>query len=658
MEDIYLKFKNTSILGPIKRIINIVIIAIFTALLLFVYIQNQSSKKEYEDIQINNLFGKQRMYTQLMSKDANRVYGLMYSLEKAQTPESREEIKDQIQLIKESMTLSSKDFSSILDAISNGYLQVGDEQIPIADSLTNASNLLNEANQSWVGFSDAIEAIILADNIDYRVNNAIDYINDHNMELLDYSDGILSVILAYSMESTRDLETKVYIAIAIMIIGMVISLFQLMRHIILPFNYLYQGISELGITTPQMITKFPTRKKVTPVVKEINDMFHKFNDLKSLIENINNNDSFIETLDFINKTFSSLIPYNYIGIVLFDDEKKTLRASYGVSDGTVEGLPENMVGKYWPISDTSLGKLLHNGKPRIINDLEKYHSIRSLKSYNKIILDAGVKASITLPLTLSGKPIGIIFFSSTSKDVYRKEHINVLETLANSIAISFHQNIYIEGVVYSSILALAKLAEARDGDTGEHLERMRLYSRLIAEALHEDPMYEDKVTLEYVEQIERFSPLHDIGKVGIRDEILLKPGKLTKDEFSEMKQHAIFGAEVLRSAEGNIAKHGKSLFRMGIKIAQNHHEKWDGSGYPEGKRGEEIPLCARIVAVADVFDALTSKRPYKEEFSLEKAFSIIEEGSGKHFDPKVVDAFMKRKDDIIKLYNKSRSVVA
>lgn len=317
-----------------------------------------------------------------------------------------------------------------------------------------------------------------------------------------------------------------------------------------------------------------------------------------------------------------------------------------------------MVGKSWPINETSLGNLLHNGKPRIINDLEKYVSIRSLKPYNKIILDAGIRASIALPLTLSGNPIGIIFFSSTSKDVYMKEHINVLETLANSIAISFHQNIYIDGVIYSSILALANLAEARDEDTGEHLERMRLYSRLIAECLHEDPMYEDKVTLEYVEQIERFSPLHDIGKVGIRDGILLKPGKLTKEEFNEMKKHTTFGAQVLMSAERNIAKHGKSLFGMGIKIAQNHHEKWDGSGYPEGKKGEEIPLCARIVAVADVFDALTSKRPYKEAFTLEKAISIIIEGRGKHFDPRVVDAFMERQDDIVKLYNESRSVVA
>lgn len=330
-----MKIKTTSILGPIKRIIYLVIIAIFAALLLFVYIQNQSSKKEYEDKQIINLFGRQRMLTQMISKDTNRVYGLIYSLEEAQTNENREEIKYNIETLKKSMVSAREDFLLILNSMNNGYLQLNGDQIYIDDSLSNASELLDDINQSWKGFSYAISVIVSADKIDYRVNNAVNYINDHNMELLEYSDEILSVILADSITTTQKLEIRVYVAIAIVIIGMLISLFQLMRYIILPFNYLYQGISELGITRPKGITKFPTTKKVTPVVQEINDMFLKFNDLKSLIENINNNDSFMETLYFINKTFSSLIPYNYIGIALFDDVKKTLRASYGVSDGTV-----------------------------------------------------------------------------------------------------------------------------------------------------------------------------------------------------------------------------------------------------------------------------------------------------------------------------------
>lgn len=206
--------------------------------------------------------------------------------------------------------------------------------------------------------------------------------------------------------------------------------------------------------------------------------------------------------------------------------------------------------------------------------------------------------------------------------------------------------------MYSSILALAKLAETRDEDTGEHLERMKKYSRKIAELLYNHNIYTSEINFEYMDKIERFSPLHDIGKVGIRDEILRKPGKLTASEYEEMKRHAAYGAEVLRTAEENLLKKGKSLFDMGIEIAEGHHEKWDGSGYPKGKKGLEIPLSARIVAVADVFDALTSRRPYKEAFTLDRSFEILKEGRGKHFDPVIVDVFLENRDVIEKMYHK------
>jgi response regulator RpfG family c-di-GMP phosphodiesterase len=252
--------------------------------------------------------------------------------------------------------------------------------------------------------------------------------------------------------------------------------------------------------------------------------------------------------------------------------------------------------------------------------------------------------------------MGMIFFSSSSRNVYTEEHLNFLRTLANSIAISINQNIFVSDIMYSSILALAKLAEARDEDTGDHLERMSVYSRVIAELLYEKGIYKEEITLEYIDNIERFSPLHDIGKVGIRDGILLKPGKLTMEEYGEMKHHASFGEEVLRSADANLQKRGKSLFTMGAEIAGGHHEKWDGSGYPVGKKGLEIPLCARIVAVADVFDALASKRPYKEAFPIDMSMELIMDGRGKHFDPDIVDVFMENRPRIELLYQKLHGV--
>lgn len=189
----------------------------------------------------------------------------------------------------------------------------------------------------------------------------------------------------------------------------------------------------------------------------------------------------------------------------------------------------------------------------------------------------------------------------------------------------------------ATILALSKLAESRDDATGKHIERTRTYCRLIALTLREDPRFRETVTDEFVENIFHAAPLHDIGKVGIPDRILLKPGKLTPEEYEIMKTHAALGAGTLERVLEEYP--GNALVKMGITLTRYHHEKWDGTGYPEGLAGENIPLGGRIMALADVYDALRSNRPYKEAFSHEKSVGIILSGKGSHFDPAVVDAF-------------------
>jgi PAS domain S-box-containing protein len=190
----------------------------------------------------------------------------------------------------------------------------------------------------------------------------------------------------------------------------------------------------------------------------------------------------------------------------------------------------------------------------------------------------------------------------------------------------------------ATILGLAKLAEYRDEGTGTHLERIREYARLLAEELAQTPRYRGQIDQRYIEDIYQSAILHDIGKVGIPDAVLLKPGELTDEEFEVIKCHAVFGGDAITSIQSQIE--GRSFLNIGREIAYNHHEKWDGSGYPRGLRGAEIPLAARIVAVADVYDALTTKRFYKEAFSHTKAKQIISSLRGTHFDPEVVDAFM------------------
>jgi putative two-component system response regulator len=189
-----------------------------------------------------------------------------------------------------------------------------------------------------------------------------------------------------------------------------------------------------------------------------------------------------------------------------------------------------------------------------------------------------------------------------------------------------------------TIFALAKLAESRDPDTGAHLERVRNYSRVLAHHLAMQPKFRDEVNSEFVRLIYLTSPLHDIGKVAVPDGVLLKRGKLSPEEFEIMKSHATHGAETLAAALEHYPN--ARYLHMARDIAAAHHERYDGNGYPAGLKGDAIPLAARIVAVADVYDALTSKRIYKEAYDHQRARHILLDGSGSHFDPDVVDAFL------------------
>lgn len=189
-----------------------------------------------------------------------------------------------------------------------------------------------------------------------------------------------------------------------------------------------------------------------------------------------------------------------------------------------------------------------------------------------------------------------------------------------------------------TIFALSKLAESRDPETGAHLERVREYCKLLVVALAQTDKYALMIDSDFIQNLFIASPLHDIGKVGIPDHILLKPGRYTDEEFTVLKTHPSIGAATLR--EVNKKNESNSFVKIGIEVAESHHEKWDGTGYPYGLAGDAIPLSARILAVADVYDALRAKRCYKEPLSHEASRAIILEGSGKHFDPDVVACFL------------------
>jgi HD-GYP domain-containing protein (c-di-GMP phosphodiesterase class II) len=200
------------------------------------------------------------------------------------------------------------------------------------------------------------------------------------------------------------------------------------------------------------------------------------------------------------------------------------------------------------------------------------------------------------------------------------------------------------------IITMADMVEKRDSDTGEHIQKTALYVKIIVEGLKKKGYYAEKITPKFMSDVVRSAPLHDIGKINIPDGILNKPGKLTPEEFEIMKTHTTAGKNIMENAISTVE--GENYLKEARNMAAYHHERWDGKGYPEGLHGEVIPLSARIMAVADVFDALTSPRVYKPAFSLEKSIDIITEEKGKQFDPKCVEVFLEALPDVKAVLNR------
>jgi putative two-component system response regulator len=237
------------------------------------------------------------------------------------------------------------------------------------------------------------------------------------------------------------------------------------------------------------------------------------------------------------------------------------------------------------------------------------------------------------------KPIMPMELLVRSRSIIRQKKMQELKVVELNNEIIGHRDV--------AMFGWAKIAEYRDPETGSHLKRIQEYTFALAKRLQNKGPYQDSINQAFVFNIHDASPLHDIGKVGISDEILLKPGRLTTEEFEIMKTHTVKGSRILDEADQRLV--GSPLIGMARDIALSHHERWDGSGYPEGLKGEETPLSARIMALADVYDALVSKRVYKDAIEHEDVLEIILESTGSHFDPAVVEAFAEISDMFVKI---------
>lgn len=288
----------------------------------------------------------------------------------------------------------------------------------------------------------------------------------------------------------------------------------------------------------------------------------------------------------------------------------------------------------------SLMKIVEEKKPRIINDLSIFNG--SKKEHSRLIEEFGYGSSYTSPMYNDGEFIGFVFINSLQKNHFSPLIINLLAPFVHLISLITIKELELIKVLLGSVCTALDMSHHRDPETGAHLERMSRYCRLIANKLADSHGLDD----EYIEYVYRFSPLHDVGKIAIPDKILLKPGKLTVDEFDVMKNHTLQGKEIITRMLNNFNLNNLKYIDVMTNIVEFHHENVDGSGYPHQLVGDAIPLEARIVAVADVFDALTSERPYKHAWSNEKSFAELERLTGTKFDGTCTEALLSQRDAI------------
>ncbi len=326
-----------------------------------------------------------------------------------------------------------------------------------------------------------------------------------------------------------------------------------------------------------------------------------------------------------------------VSCTVYDPETRVLK-TFLHSSGD-----DNPLTNYQAVLDDahSLKEILKTGKPRVVNNLSAFD--KSKKKHSKSIGKQGYAASYTVPMFERGNFFGFLFFNSYEPDVFNEKTLNDLDVYGHLISLLIASDFSIVKMINAAVKTAGNIVHSRDPETGNHLDRMSRYTRIIATTLADKYQLDD----EYIEHIFMFSPLHDIGKVAIPDQILLKSGKLTNDEQKIMRTHTEKGREIVDDLISNFGLCSSGNISILENVAAYHHEAINGSGYPSGKKGQEIPLEARIVAVADVFDALTSKRPYKEAWSNDKAFETLQDYAGKILDNDCVNALIQNKDAVI-----------
>jgi len=441
----------------------------------------------------------------------------------------------------------------------------------------------------------------------------------------------------------------IYIAVALIaFMGFVV--FRMIRSDLKFISKTYQQLEHHDYDVEKILPKNPIFREEIEIYNTVEKMFNEqktLEDIKNLVSQTYHMDDIIDTLyESLDESFG----IDRVGIAFIDYRRGYIKAEYGVSSY------DNMhlgPGYEVLINNSSLKRLINNPHGIINNDVP-FVAARHPNSLSLDLINReGIGSNMIIPLVSNNVVFGFIFVSSLNKGHFTDEHLRLSSKIVYEIGGPLNRSYLLKVVLAKMTTTFAKLVDRKDNETGDHLLRMVKYSTIIAEGVRKLNLLSHPMDKKTILEIERHASVHDIGKVGIPDDILKKPGKLTSEEWEIMKTHVTIGGEIFSELRSDFGMFDQDFYKVAEQIVKFHHEKFDGSGYPYKLRGQEIPLVARIVALADVFDALTSERVYKKAYSFEKALDIIDDSSGHHFDPVIVSAFMNEIDAIMEVYNKN-----
>jgi len=504
----------------------------------------------------------------------------------------------------------------------------------------------------WENFHQGLKQSLGDDQLQPRLEYAAEFVLK-NSKTLTQSTDLLEQEFRAMMQRKLDNLIRVIKGLLALSAMVAISIFILLYFRLLkPLRKSLTGISHIRNGDLQYQIQSRANNELSILNNSINSLATSMNAIFKLTSHVHQASTVDETLEIVFDEFNELSPINWTGIFSMNASRSQIKLEHIFSDFSSH-IKE---GQNFDFDGSLMADILDNEKIKVINDISKIEQQYPHSAVVQLLKKDKLKSALLLPLTTSFKDDSVIVFASSQVNAYDERKNSLISFIGNQLTHSFEKSVVMESLVISAIEGLAKLAESRDPETGDHLLRMSIYSAIIAQQLKDDSPYSDQIDNRYIRDILRFAPMHDIGKVGIGDNILLKPGRLTDQERNAMQQHPVIGGDVLRRCEAQMNDVGHSIFKLGIDIADGHHEKFDGSGYPRQLSGIDIPLAARIVAVADVFDALTSKRPYKDAWSVSRACELLHDEAGKHFDPVIIQAFDDSFDEIMKIYEKHKHV--